>query len=208
MRKIGYLLLFMLAVAGLSSCSEDDNTVTEFVNWRTVNEQAFADTMAYARQQIASGNEDWKVLRKWSLKDSTGWSDDNYIVVHVLENGNGEGPALYTDSVAVNYVGRLMPSTSYAEGFAFNDYNEKQYMPVKLLVSGMIDGFSTALQHMHVGDRWMIYIPYNLAYGTDGTSNGSVPGYSMLRFDVKLKAIAHAGESFPVFKSKRGYIEE
>ena len=58
-----------MAVFALSSCSEDDNTVDEYANWQERNEQAFEDTLAYARQQIANGSTEWKVIRKWSLQN-------------------------------------------------------------------------------------------------------------------------------------------
>lgn len=40
----------------------------------------------------------------------------------------------------------------------------------------------------HVGDRWMIYIPYTLGYGT--RTSGPIPGYSTLLFEVELLGIA------------------
>lgn len=44
-----YILTLMMAVFVLSSCSEDNNETIEFDNWQAKNEQAFADTLAYAR---------------------------------------------------------------------------------------------------------------------------------------------------------------
>ncbi|MDP4277664.1 MAG: FKBP-type peptidyl-prolyl cis-trans isomerase [Bacteroidota bacterium] len=57
----------------------------------------------------------------------------------------------------------------------------------KSTVGKSIDGFDIALQYMHVGDYWKLYIPYNLAYGTSGTT--SVPAYSMLVYYIYLKEI-------------------
>ena len=115
-----YLFLLMMAVFALSSCSEDDNTVDEYANWQARNEKAFADTLDYARQQIANGSDEWKVILKWSLqnqtpnKDTNGnavpliYKDADYIVVHVLDKGKGSGCPMYTDSVKVSYLGRLL----------------------------------------------------------------------------------------------------
>ncbi len=72
-----YLFLLMMAVFALSSCSEDDNTVDEYANWQARNEKAFADTLAYARQQIANGSDEWKVILKWSHLRQ-GYSSGNY----------------------------------------------------------------------------------------------------------------------------------
>ena len=60
-----------------------------------------------------------------------------------------------------------------------------------------IDGFTTALMQMHEGDRWMVYIPYNLGYGTETTDN--IPAYSTLVFDLTMQAFYHAGEVVPSF---------
>ena len=47
---------------------------------------------------------------------------------------------------------------------------------------------------MHIGDRWRIYIPSDLAYGSNNLLGSSgIPAYSMLRFDVELKAYARVG---------------
>lgn len=41
---------------------------------------------------------------------------------------------------------------------------------------------------MHPGDRWMIYIPYELGYGS--RTSGPIPAYSTLIFEVELLMIA------------------
>jgi FKBP-type peptidyl-prolyl cis-trans isomerase FklB len=60
------------------------------------------------------------------------------------------------------------------------------------------EGFCTALQHMKKGDHWLVYIPYQLAYGETGSS--SIPGYSTLVFEIAIADIWHPGESRPAFK--------
>lgn len=199
LRTIKYLFFFMVTVLALSSCKEDDNTTQEFENWQTKNETAFADTLAYARKQIAAGSEDWKVLLNWSLDNQTPisatsgtltYKDVNYIVVHVLERGSGTTSPMYTDSVRVSYSGRLLPSASYDNGYVFDKtyegtYNKQTARLSTMAIPSLVDGFATALLNMHVGDRWMVYMPYQLAYGTSGSST-SIPGYSMLRFEIAL----------------------
>ncbi len=192
----------MMAVFALSSCKEDDSTTQEFENWQVKNETAFADTLAYAKKQIAAGNDDWKVILNWSLQNQTPttytdgtstsltYKDVDYIVVHVLEHGSGTTSPMYTDSVRVSYSGRLLPSASYANGYVFDKtyegtYNKQTARLTTMAISGLVDGFATACLNMHTGDRWMVYMPYQLAYGTSGSSS-SIPGYSMLRFEIAL----------------------
>jgi FKBP-type peptidyl-prolyl cis-trans isomerase FklB len=51
-------------------------------------------------------------------------------------------------------------------------------------VDAVLEGFATALQHMHRGDHWRVTIPYQLGYGT--SDYNSIPGYSTLIFDIRL----------------------
>ena len=193
----------MMAVFALSSCSEDDNTVDEYANWQERNEQAFADTLAYAKKMGES--QGWYVYRKWSLENQTpnkdvngvevplSYKDCDHIIVHVLEKGKGTTSPLYTDSVKVSYRGSLIETTdkdgNVNAGYVFDKnfegtYNKQTARLSTFAVSNVVDGFATALMHMHVGDHWMVYIPYQLGYGTTG--NGSIPAYSMLRFELAL----------------------
>ena len=209
-----YLFLLMMAVFALSSCSEDDNTVDEYANWQERNEQAFEDTLAYARQQKANGSDEWKVLLKWSLqnqtpnKDANGnavpltYKDADYIVVHVLDKGKGSGCPMYTDSVKVSYRGRMLGTDTYPAGYVFDKtfdgtYDKTTAQVATYAVNGLVDGFTTALLNMHIGDRWMVYMPYQLAYGTTQSSSSTIPAYSMLRFEIVLDSYYRIGQVVP-----------
>ena len=115
----------------------------------------------------------------------------------MVARGEGAGCPLYTDSVKVNYVGRLMPTQSYEDGLVFDHsglYAEDDYVfnpqlsqPASFLVSNLIEGYTTALLHMHVGDRWRIFIPQELGYTSISTK--VIPAYSTLVFDLQLRAV-------------------
>jgi FKBP-type peptidyl-prolyl cis-trans isomerase FklB len=79
---------------------------------------------------------------------------------------------------------------------------------VILRTNYVVDGFSTALQNMHIGDRWLVYIPYTLGYGT--TDSGTIPAYSTLVFDITLLAYYHPGATIPTWQAKKNnvWIEE
>lgn len=208
-----YLLALLAPVGLLSSCSESDNEEEEFPNWKKTNEQYFNNLYVMAKSSADMGDKSWKVIRQWSLEESTAKDPYDYIVVNVLENGTGSGCPLYTDSVKVHYEGRLLPSTSYPDGYVFDksftgEFNPATALPAKFAVSGMIDGFTTALQYMHIGDHWKVYIPYQLGYGK--TASGSIPAYSTLVFDVTLVSYYRAGVEVPDSKARpaTGWIEE
>jgi FKBP-type peptidyl-prolyl cis-trans isomerase len=64
-------------------------------------------------------------------------------------------------------------------------------------LSDLIDGWIIALQQMHVGDKWEIYIPAEMGYGK--YSQPGIPGGSTLIFEIELigqlgnKSLCHYG---------------
>jgi len=78
--------------------------------------------------------------------------------------------------------------THYHGTFINGDVFDSSYdrgQPAEFPVGGVIAGWTEALQLMTVGSKWRLYIPYNLAYGERG-SQGAIPPYSALVFDVEL----------------------
>lgn len=220
MTKTLYALLSFVGLICLFSCSETDDTNTEFENWQAKNDAFFEQQYQRAVDSIAVNPTKWKLIKCFSKDKNTEGAHTDYIIVHVLsqrENHDecttpqyAESP-FYTDSVRVHVRGNLMPSTSYNVasasygnvGYQFDTswygaYNAATMIPVAYSVSGLIDGFTTALQNMHVGDRWEICIPYQLAYSS--TEKSSIPAYSTLIFDLTLHSFARAGQSFPSFQ--------
>ena len=194
--------LMLLSV--FASCSEDDNTVEEFPDWQNRNEAYFADIYERAK---ANADGTWKLIRSYALEDTIPTTNDDYIAVKVLRAGTGSGCPMFSDSVKVNYRGRLIPSTSYADGYVFDEsyigeYNPATALPSTMYVGGTVDGFATALQYMHIGDYWRVYIPYWLGYGTSGSS--SIPAYSTLIFDIELVAYYRAGVDVPDTRAAEG----
>ena len=175
----------------LASCSEEDDTVSEFTDWQQKNESYFEQ-----QYQAHSVQSDTKfVLPNWKQASSKSLQDVDHtecVLVDVLEKGpdSETDTPLFTDSVQVHYSGRLIPSTHYPNGYEFDKsylttFDEEVDVPCEFLLSGnIVSGFSTALQHMHRGDHWRITIPYQLGYGT--ADYNSIPAYSNLIFDVRL----------------------
>lgn len=95
----------------------------------------------------------------------------------VLKQGSGKQPTAQ-DRVTVHYTGTLTDGTTF-------DSSVKRGQPATFGVSGVIRGWTEALQLMKEGDKWMLYIPYDLAYGERG-SGAQIPPYSTLLFEVEL----------------------
>lgn len=97
----------------------------------------------------------------------------------VIKKGNGDIPTP-ADRVKVHYTGTLLDGTVF-------DTSTKQE-PVVFGVTGVIAGWTEALQLMPVGSKWKLYIPQNLAYGGQSVGNDIKP-YSTLIFEVELLGI-------------------
>jgi FKBP-type peptidyl-prolyl cis-trans isomerase FklB len=209
MRKLKYILpsmLLFLFLAGLVSCGEDENTVEEYPNWKVTNDTYFKNLTDSVKRLIAAGDKSWKFFKTWSKDDSIKGKLTDSICVHVIQTGTGSGCPLYNDSVRVHFTGRLLPSTSYSEGLViaqsyYGSYDPQTSVPTSYLVSNLVDGFTTAVMKMHIGDRWMVYMPYDLGYGSSESS--TVPAYSTLIYDITLAAYYRVGVNVPDWTAKQ-----
>lgn len=96
----------------------------------------------------------------------------------VLAEGaaDGESPTL-TDMVKVHYTGTLLNGTQFDSSVGGE--------PATFRPSGVIAGWTEALQMMKPGDKWKLYIPSDLAYGDSGRPP-VIPPASLLIFEVEL----------------------
>ncbi len=98
----------------------------------------------------------------------------------VITEGEGEKPSAES-TVSVHYHG------TFANGDVF-DSSVERGQPAEFPVNGVIAGWTEALQLMTEGSKWKLTIPYDLAYGERG-SQGAIPPYATLVFDVELLSI-------------------
>lgn len=99
----------------------------------------------------------------------------------ILKEGSGPKPTA-ADSVVCNYRGTLINGTEF-------DSSYKRGEPATFPVSGVIKGWTEALQLMPVGSKWQLFIPADLAYGARGTPGGPIPPNATLTFEVELVSI-------------------
>ncbi len=102
------------------------------------------------------------------------------VMYEVVTSGNGSGTVSDRSVVTCHYRGTLI------DGKVFDD-SWKRGCPETFRVGELIPGFVSALKKMHVGDHWKIYIPWQQGYGK--RSDGDIPGYSTLVFEVQLLII-------------------
>lgn len=98
----------------------------------------------------------------------------------ILQEGDGVKPKA-TDKVRCHYHGTLL------NGQVF-DSSVQRGQPAVFGVNQVIKGWVEALQLMSVGSKWRLFIPSDLAYGSQGAGNSIEPN-STLIFDVELLGI-------------------
>ncbi|SEH71369.1 FKBP-type peptidyl-prolyl cis-trans isomerase FklB [Rheinheimera pacifica] len=98
----------------------------------------------------------------------------------VLVAAEGEKPTR-NSTVRTHYHGTLIDGTVF-------DSSYQRGEPAEFPVSGVIAGWTEALQLMSPGSKLRLYIPHDLAYGERGAGNAIAP-FSALVFDVELLAI-------------------
>jgi len=97
----------------------------------------------------------------------------------VLKEGSGQRPTA-EDTVITHYAGTLLNGEEF-------DNSYKRGEPITIPVSGVIKGWTEALQLMRVGSKYKLYIPQQLGYGIH--ESGAIPGGSVLIFEIELIGI-------------------
>ncbi|MDD3787607.1 MAG: FKBP-type peptidyl-prolyl cis-trans isomerase [Petrimonas sp.] len=170
-----YLFLAVIGIFVFASC---EKTQTFEDLHKIANEAAFA--------KIAASSDYTKIESQ---------SKAGFIMYKELTDGNGAIP-IFSDQVKVLYTGWY--KNDWTKGDTYTDDNgnliknkvifdsttERGDIPSLFKVSGLVDGFTTALQYMEVGDKWEVWIPWKLGYGS--TASGTIPAYTTLVFEIEL----------------------
>jgi FKBP-type peptidyl-prolyl cis-trans isomerase len=100
----------------------------------------------------------------------------------VVAEGTGKTPTM-NDTVKANYTGTLTNGTKF-------DSSVDRGQPAEFPVSGVIKGWTEALQMMKVGGKMKLFIPPDLGYGA--SARPGIPANSVLVFDVELVEVVAA----------------
>jgi FKBP-type peptidyl-prolyl cis-trans isomerase FklB len=159
------------AIAGKASMSEEDRD-----NLRgLVNSAGEANHRAAAKFLAENGKKADVVTTASGLQ------------YKVVSAGSGDSPKA-ADEVTVNYRGVLVNGTEF-------DSSYKRGQPATFQVSGVIRGWTEALQLMKPGAKYQLFIPPQLAY--DLRSPPGIPPGSLLIFDVELLSVKAAPAAPP-----------
>ncbi len=98
----------------------------------------------------------------------------------VVEPGTGAA-VKPGETVKTNYLGTLMDGKMFD-----NSFQRGQTLDFPVGVGKMIPGFDEGVTHINHGGKAYFFLPYKLAYGEQGTPDGSIPPKSDLVFYVEL----------------------
>jgi FKBP-type peptidyl-prolyl cis-trans isomerase FklB len=137
-----------------------------------INEQRAKEQAAAAQKAAAAGSA---FLAENALAAGVKTTASG-LQYRIVKEGAGASPTA-GDTVTVHYRGTLVDGTEF-------DSSRKRGQPATFPVSGVIAGWTEALQMMKPGAQWQLVIPPQLAYGDRGPLAGQV-----LLFDVELLGV-------------------
>lgn len=184
---ITWMLVVMLFTLAACSDDDDENEIVIDEAWKEINLAAFD-----ARLQDAKTDT--------SLFTINSESGNGQIICKILKKGEGTETIYYTSKVNCYYKGCFVTNEDgevvadrdsvLTQGEVF-DSRLRENGDDKVLFevddSGLRDGFATALQHMHEGDIWEVWMPYQLGYGVSGYDD--IKPYTTLVFQIEVTDI-------------------
>jgi FKBP-type peptidyl-prolyl cis-trans isomerase FklB len=152
--------------------------IMKFINKREAlkaSKKAEVDKVKY--KDYIDQNEAFLTTNKGKAGVTTTASGLQY---EVIKMGTGPKPTAQ-NTVKVHYVGTLIDGSEF-------DSSVKRKEPATFPVSGVIPGWTEALQLMPVGSKFKLCIPSSIAYGATGAGETIKP-FSTLIFEVELLEI-------------------
>ena len=134
--------------------------------------------MDMAKQEYVAKNREWLDAK---AAEPGVKAIDKGILYKVIKKGNPTGGKPNRGSVVtVHYTGKTINGKTF-------DSSRGGVAPAFRL-RDLIPGWIIALQQMHVGDKWEIYIPAEQGYGR--MNQPGIPGGSTLIFEIELLGVA------------------
>jgi FKBP-type peptidyl-prolyl cis-trans isomerase len=145
---------------------------------RMTDQQIDAAIQAYQQEFIAKKAKEGEAFLEKNKKKEGVVTLPSGLQYRVIKEGTGKTPGP-TDTVTVNYEGRLIDRTVF-------DSSANSGKPATFQVGGVIKGFGEALMKMKAGSKWEIYIPANLAYAASPPAGSPILPNVPLVFDLEL----------------------
>jgi FKBP-type peptidyl-prolyl cis-trans isomerase FklB len=170
----GVVLGSIASVACLQAHAADDATI------KTTTTSATTESTQTSADPAEKAQKDGEVFMEKNKKEAGMVTLPSGLQYKIVDAGEGKKPSK-SDTVTVDYEGTLLNGTVF-------DSSYKRGQPASFPVSGVIAGWTEALQLMPTGATWMLYIPPHLAYGKAG-AGGLIGPNETLVFKVHLISI-------------------
>jgi FKBP-type peptidyl-prolyl cis-trans isomerase len=168
-------MLLALAGAGLAACGQSMDEVDKEIDKKVAEDAAAASVNAKAGVDylVQVGKQPGVVTLPSGLMYKVVSSPDP----------KGAQPAA-TDTVKINYEGKLVNGTVFDSSYARNE-------PATYPLPRLVPAWQQAVPMMHKGDTWMLYVPPALGYGE--RDSAEIPANSVLIFKIQLLDINPKG---------------
>lgn len=153
-----------------------------------------------AKHKAAEAGKITKFIADKNLKVQTTASGLQYVIT---APGDAQR-ANPTDTIMINYTGKLLPKKSDGKDNIFDTsvltvakesgkFNPMaQYGPRPFTLGRAIPGFDEGIRLIGKGGKITLIIPSKLGYGEGGMPQGGITPFSPLAFDVEITDIKHA----------------
>lgn len=136
-------------------------------------------------QKLKDGNASY--FEKLGKKDGVQKTESG-LYYKIVREGNNEKKAQYdTDKVKVMYEGKLRNGYVFDSSYAKGD-------TVSFGLNQVIKGWTEGMKLVGEGGEIMLYVPYELGYGTYGNPRGGIGGYQALEFRVEIVEVIPTSE--------------
>jgi FKBP-type peptidyl-prolyl cis-trans isomerase FklB len=153
-----YIMVFIKNREAIKAAKKAEVDKVQFKDWTELNEAFLAKNKTKAGVTTTASGLQYEVIKM----------------------GTGPKPTSQ-NTVKVHYVGTLIDGTEF-------DSSVKRKEPATFPVTGVIPGWTEALQLMPVGSKFKLCLPASIAYGPTGAGEAIKP-YSTLVFEVELLEI-------------------
>ena len=168
MKKVLAMTMAVALMMGMASCNGNSTDTSSSTTEETTPDYG---------QQIKDNKTLGREFMEQNAKNDSVNQTKSGLQYMILQEGNGAKPGP-TDEVTVHYTGRLLDGTVFDSSV---DRGEPATFPLDQVIPGWTEG----LQLMSEGSKYRLFIPSELAYGSQGSGDKILPNATLI-FDVEL----------------------
>ena len=177
MNKVIYALAIAAATCSVAACNSDNNTIDlrDYQDWRKANDEWIVQIQD---KKNDDGTPYYKVVVPV-------WNPGGFVLMHQFNDPAETADNLVPHSnstVDVFYNAYNMDDELVDTSKDVNLYGRKGVYRIRC--NNVIQGWTAALETMHVGDTVEVVVPYSMGYGT--TVYGTLKPYTSMRFNMRL----------------------